>query len=139
MESREKGQGLVEFALVISLLLFMFLYIVIVGDNFRRVIALENAASEGGRAAQVYRPDGATTCFQRVESAVQRITPVDVTVETSANCSAIDVWARIPSGDHITVRVSHTWEEIFKSTFLLEPGEPPRTMTYSAEVIDTHE
>ncbi|MGB6839261.1 MAG: TadE/TadG family type IV pilus assembly protein [Microgenomates group bacterium] len=139
MKSKEKGQGLVEFALVIPVLAMLLLIMAIVGDNFRRVEALENAASEGGRAAQVYRPDGVTTCFQRVESAVQRITPIDVTVETSANCSATNVWARIPSGDHITVRVSHTWQEIFTSTFLLGPGEPPKVRTYTAEVIDRHE
>ncbi|NIT04453.1 hypothetical protein GTO10_06160 [Candidatus Saccharibacteria bacterium] len=139
MKKKEKGQGMTEFALVLPFLAMLLLGIAIFGDAFRRVEALENAASEGGRAAQVWRPDGVTTCFQVVEAAARRITPLEVTVTTSANCSATDGWARIPSGTLITVTVSHTFKPIFVSTLLKGPGDPPWVWTYTAEVVDRHE
>jgi len=139
MKKKEKGQGMTEFALVLPFLMLLLLVIVIAGDAFRRVEALENAASEGGRAAQVWRPDGTTTCYQMAAAAARRITPLDVVVETSANCSATNVWARIPSGTLITVTVSHTFEPIFVSTLLKPPGSPPWVWNYTARVTDRHE
>jgi len=136
----ERGQGLVEFALVLPILCGVMLMTVVVGDIFRRIQNIENAASEGGRAAQVWRPDGITTCLSAATEAAQRITPLDVDVIVSSNCGNW-LWTRIPSGTLITVEVTHTFEPIFFSTILVgrDIGDPPYVFSYTALVEDCHE
>jgi|GEM_PF-6452777 len=134
----EKGQSLVETALVLPILCGVILMLVVTGDVFRRIEVIENAASEGGRAAQVWRVDGFSTCYQIVVDAVQRITPLDVNITVSAICGT-DPWARIPSGQFVQVEVTHEWEPIFFSTLLKEPADQPVTFTYTAQVEDRHE
>jgi len=136
----ERGQGLVEFAIILPLLCGVMLMIVAVGDIYRRIESIENAASEGGRAAQVWRPDGIITCQGAAISGAERITPLDIDVTVSANCGN-DYWTRVPSGTIITVEVTHTFEPIFFSTLLIgrDIGDPPYTLTYSAMVEDRHE
>lgn len=136
----ERGQSLVEFAIILPILCGMMLMIVAVGDIFRRIESIENAASEGGRAAQVWRPDGVTTCLEAAISGAERITPLDIDVNVSANCGS-DLWTRVPSGTIITVEVTHTFEPIFFSTLLIgrDIGDPPYVLTYAALVEDRHE
>jgi Flp pilus assembly protein TadG len=138
MNKRQKGQSMMEFALVLGVLVGVIGLLVFVGDVFRRIEVLENAASEGGRAAQVWRPGTGKTCVQAVTDAVKLITPLDVTVQTSSNCPN-NTTDRIGSGDTVKVTVIHTWEPIFFGTLFLDIKDPPHTITYKAEVTDRHE
>jgi len=137
----QRGQGMVEFALVLPVLCGIILMLVVIGDVFRRIESIENAASEGGRAAQVWRPDGIKTCLDVAQAAANAITPFDIQVIVSDNCSASGLWDRVPSGSLITVRVTHEFEPIFFSTLLLgrNEGDPPYVLSYSAQVEDRHE
>ncbi len=142
MDKKEKGQGLAEFALIIPLIMFIILGITALFHLYAVVVTSHNAVSEGGRAAQVWRPDGITTCVDDVTMAVTRITPFfDLTGDTitiSENCS-IDVWARIPSGDLVTVPVVVNWEPIFFSTVLKDSWEPPTTIPLTTTLSVRHE
>ena len=136
----QRGQGLVEFAIILPLLCGIMLMIVVIGDIFRRIELIENAASEAGRAAQVWRPDGVNTCYSTAVAGAQRITPLPIDVAVSGNCGN-DYWTRIPSGTLITVQVTHTFEPIFFSTLLIgrDLGDPPFILSYTATVEDSHE
>lgn len=142
MNKKEKGQGMVEFALVLPIILLVILGITVLFHLFAVVVTTHNAVSEGGRAAQVWRPDGDSTCVDDVTAAVTRITPffnsTTDTITTSANCST-DLWARIPSGALVDVAVVINWEPIFFSTFLKDKWEPPTVIPLTTTVSVRHE
>lgn len=137
MNKKEKGQSMMEFALVLGVLVGVIGLLVFVGDVFRRIETLENAASEGGRAAQVWRPGTGSTCIAVVEEAVERITPLAVNV-AAENCPT-NTTDRITSGSNITVTVTHSWEPIFFGTLFLDINDPPKAITYTTSVVDRHE
>ena len=142
MNKKEKGQGMVEFALVLPVMMLVVLGITVLFHFFAVLVTAHNAVSEGGRAAQVWRPDGAATCVDDVTAAVTRITPfynsTTDTITLSPNCST-DLWARIPSGNLVDVTVVMNWEPIFFSTFLKDKWEPPTVIPLTATVRVRHE
>lgn len=142
MDKKEKGQGLAEFALILPLIMFIILGITVLFQLYAVVVISHNAVSEGGRAAQVWRPDGTSTCVDVVAAAVARISPffdpASDTITTSENCST-DPWARIPSGDLVDVTVVVNWEPIFFSTVLKDSWEPPTTIPLTTMVSVRHE
>ena len=139
----EKGQGLVEFALIFPLIALVIVGVVALFQGFAVLVTIQNAASEGGRAGSVWRPDGATTCVGVVNEAVQRTTPWFVpangdTVAVSSSCPN-GVWDRVPSGTLITVTVVVNWEPLFFSTLGQDEWEPPTTLPLSSSVVVRHE
>jgi Flp pilus assembly protein TadG len=70
---RERGQGLVEFALILTPLLLVMLGIIQAGLIFNAYVTVANAAREGARAATIYLYDRTMTKAQndvaRAESA----------------------------------------------------------------------
>ena len=143
MDKKEKGQGLAEFALILPLIMFIILGITVLFHLYAVVVISHNAVSEGGRAAQVWRPDGTSTCVDAVAAAVARISPFfDPTSDTiivSDNCSSTDPWARIPSGNLVDITVVINWEPIFFSTVLKDSWEPPTTRPLTTTVSVRHE
>ncbi len=142
MNKKEKGQGMVEFALVLPITMLVILGVTVLFHLFAVLVTSHNAVSEGGRAAQVWRPDGTSNCSEVVTAAVTRITPffdlAGDTIDTSANCST-NPWLRIPSGELVTVTVVVNWEPIFFSTLLKEEWEPPTTIPLTTMVSVRHE
>jgi Flp pilus assembly protein TadG len=142
MDKKEKGQGLVEFVIILPIIMFIILGIVVLFQFFAVLVTTHNAVSEGGRAAQVWRPDGSSTCIDDVTAAVTRITPffdlVSDAITISENCSA-DPWARIPSGNLVDIAVIVNWEPIFFSTVLKDSWEPPATLALTTTVSVRHE
>lgn len=115
----QRGQSLVEFALLVPVMMLIVLGIAAFGVAFFTKESLENAASEGGRAASIWRPDGAaaTNCLQLVLEAVDRATfLVNPVVTVSDNCTD-NPWQRIPSGELLTVGLEHDHELFFFGTF----------------------
>jgi Flp pilus assembly protein TadG len=109
----EEGQGLVEFALVLPILLLFILGIVQFGSVFRDYIALTDAVRVGGRQASVatsIQPDTARipAVIDRVEKAAVNLdkTKMVITVEpTMLNGSP--GWES--SGD-VTVRATYPFK-----------------------------
>jgi len=142
MDKKEKGQGMVEFALVLPTMMLVVLGIAVLFHFFAVLVTAHNAVSEGGRAAQVWRPDGTSTCVDDVTAAVTRITPffnsATDTITLSANCST-DLWARIPSGSLVDVTVVINWEPVFFSTLLKDEWDPPTTIPLTTTISVRHE
>lgn len=66
LKKSEKGQGLVEFALVFPLLMILILGMIEFGWILNGKITLTNAAREGARVAAIYQDDS------KVEAAVKK-------------------------------------------------------------------
>ena len=142
MNKKEKGQGMVEFALVLPLILLLVIGIAALFVTFAVLVTVHNAASEGGREAQVWRPDGTSTCASAVMEGVVRITPFfdpdrDILV-VSENCSN-DPWARIPSGNKVFVGIVINWELPFFSTLFKDEWDPPILVPLPGAVNVRHE
>lgn len=142
MKKKEKGQGMVEFALVLPIMLFIATGIAALFYLFGVAMTAHNAISEAGRAAQVWRPDGVSTCVGNVTAAVERITPFfDLATDTitfSENCST-DPWARIPSGNLVELTIVINWEPIFYSTIGKDEWDPPTIIPITTELKVRHE
>ena len=142
-KQREKGQAAAEFALVFPTIALLIVGVVALFHGMAYLEVLQNAASEGGRAASVWRPDGVTTCVGVANQAVQRTTPWfdpanGDTVTVSASCPS-GVWDRVPSGTLITVTVTVNWEPLFFSTLGQDYWEPPNSLPLSSTVTVRHE
>lgn len=76
--TREEGQALVEFAIVLPILLLAMLLVVTVGEIARDRIVLEHAASEGARNGSLNNDD--LQIRQAVAATVHPLDPARVTV-----------------------------------------------------------
>ena len=76
--TREEGQALVEFAIVLPILLLAMLLVVTVGEIARDRIVLEHAASEGARNGSLNNDD--LQIRQAVAATVRPLDPARVTV-----------------------------------------------------------
>jgi Flp pilus assembly protein TadG len=133
-----KGQGLVEFALVLPISLLVVMGIVVFGLAFARLEAVENAASEGARAAQRWMPGGSETCLEAVDSAIARSTPFSTVNAVTGACPA-DTVTRVASGSVITIQVTHSYSPVFFGTLFRDMWEPPSAFNLAAEVSVLHE
>lgn len=135
---QSRGQSLVEFALVLPISLLVVLGIVVFGLSFARLEAVENAASEGARAAQRWTPGG-PTCRDAVLDAIARSTPFSTSVDPAklGPCDASST--RITSGTVITVQVSHQYSPLFFGTLFHDMWSPPTSLDLTAEVSVLHE
>ncbi|MFP3854387.1 MAG: TadE/TadG family type IV pilus assembly protein [Anaerolineales bacterium] len=134
----KSGQSLVEFALVLPFSLVTIMAIVVFGMALARLEAVENAASEGARAAQRWVPGGPETCVQAVHNAIDRATPFATTIVVNGSCPT-DTISRVNTGSLITIEVSHSYQPIFFATLFRSIWEPPATMPLEAEVTVMHE
>ena len=137
-KSSPNGQSVVEFALVLPLSLLVILAIVVFGLAFSRMEAVENAASEGARAAQRWVPGGSETCIQAVANAVDRSTPFS-TINTVSGACPNDTTTRVSTGEVITVTVTHSYTPIFFGTLFRDMWAPPASFDLQAEVSVMHE
>ena len=60
---RQRGQGLIEFALVISLILLVILAMVDIGPFVFDYFMAKDISAKAARAASIYTPDGYRTCL----------------------------------------------------------------------------
>lgn len=126
-----------EFALILPIMLLVILGIADVGPIFPYWVAGQNAASEGARAAAVWRPNftGSYSCEQAVRDAINFSTPFDYTIEMSANCAG-NFTQPIPRNEEVWVRTTMEYEPPFWGTFLNPPV--PRTLTISGHQVANH-
>ncbi len=133
-----RGQSVVEFALTLPISLLLIMGLVIFAIALARLESVENAASEGARTAQRWRPGGPETCVQAVHSAVARSTPFSPTVTITGSCPT-DTVTRVTTGSLITVQVLYNYQPIFLGTMFRDMWEPPSTWPLQAQVSVMHE
>ncbi len=98
----EKGQSLVEFALVIPLLMLILMAIIEFGLMFNSYITISNASREGARLASLGGSDAAV--IERVELVSHNIDISSITVTIAPGASG-----RV-TGEMVTVLVEYDYE-----------------------------
>jgi Flp pilus assembly protein TadG len=104
--NKEKGQALVEFAIILPVLLLILFGILQFGVTFNNYISVTAAAREGARKASVSRTLGASAATTAATNAAKAAAPslkqssIQVTVTPSNN------WA---AGSDVTVLVKYPY------------------------------
>lgn len=100
LKRNEKGQGLVEFALVLPLLLLLLLGIIQFGIIFSSQIAITNAAREGARVAAVGANNGEIR--DRINSSIGG----HIFLPQLEDANIVYPASNLVEGDEVTVTIS---------------------------------
>ncbi|MEM7133791.1 MAG: TadE/TadG family type IV pilus assembly protein [Chloroflexota bacterium] len=114
--SSEKGNQLVESAILLPLFLFILLGVADLGMGFSTYIALTNSAREGARWMTIH-PDDRSGSISRIHNEIQNIglNPTDVQISFSPNQTSYE------SGDIVTIAVRHDYTLLFGAFTYLPP------------------
>ncbi|MGD8815053.1 MAG: pilus assembly protein, partial [Anaerolineales bacterium] len=120
-DKTKRGQGMVEFALTLPVILVLFLGIAILFHLFAVIVTMHNAASEGGRRAQVWSVSDGVPCVDAVEEAITRTTPFDIATiqinDAEGKCASNTPFGY---GELIEIALTVNWEPLFVSTLLTD-------------------
>ena len=117
--SKENGQSMVEFALIMPILLLILVGIIEFGFMFSNFLTLTNASREAVRAISLGSSDASAT--QRAKDTSINLDPTQIVVVINPSDSNRD------PGDSVTVTITYEYdfltpfmERIFGSDFQLE-------------------
>ena len=116
-DGKQRGQAMVEFALILPLLLIVMFIIVDFGFGFSKWVIVTNAAREGARFGAIGAPLDQVVA-RTVETSNGILTAADVEaayIDRNGNAAA-------DRGDHVAVRATHNYQ-------LLTPLEPLLKLT----------
>jgi Flp pilus assembly protein TadG len=109
----ERGQGLVEMAMVMPLLLLLALGTADLGLAFRTYIALTNAAREGARWVSTH-PENPAGAMARVTEEAGRIgLSPDAVDDSLIMVTFTPNKASYTAGENVTVSVAHDYQLLF--------------------------
>lgn len=128
---RERGQSLVEFAVILPLLLMIVLATVDLGMGFRTYIALTNAAREGARWISIY-PNDQDGAEARVAQEADRVGLEDgLLADGNYEVRFEPDQSDYDAGDKVTVNVDYNYELLFGSL----TGLPTVSFTASSTMV----
>lgn len=124
---RSKGQALVEFSLVFSLLVMIILFFIDPCLYLFNLHTAEQYASMAAREASVYKADGTHTCKQMVNNVIG-LGPPFIMVDpgnwslTVAPCSNDPSWTT-PTGTYVVATMTFHQEQVFSQWLLPETAK----------------
>lgn len=139
----ERGQALLEFALVAPLVLFFLLAIVDFGIAIDRHIVLDHAAREGARYASVgghalSNGGTAATCAQIKAEAVAQAQEVVSAGAVGVTYDEVNGAPGIQPGDNVTVTLDYTYDFVTGFTALFDSSVGSIEMHASASARVEH-
>jgi Flp pilus assembly protein TadG len=111
--ARERGQSLVEFAVILPLLLLIVLGTVDLGIGFKTYIALTNAAREGARWISIHPSDQAGAKARIAGEAATVGLQDGLLVENGYGVSFSPNQNNYAAGEKVTVNVEYEYELLF--------------------------
>ena len=132
MRSSERGQSMVELALLLPFLLVLVLGVVDLGMGFRTYIGLTGAAREGVRWASIHPAGGSAQAVARATAEAGRIglSGADIQVSVTPDRSAYS------AGEHVTVTIRHDYPLMF-GFFTALPDVPFRAQATMVVLYDS--
>lgn len=115
----QNGQGLVEFALTLVILIIVVAGMIDVAPLIFNLHAAKQMSARGARAASIYAPDGIRTCYDDAVSAIGNPWLLSAAWEAtvSGNCDRNPL-STIPSGQNVRVDVRVDYTPLFWRTGL---------------------
>lgn len=130
--SKNPGQALVEFALILPLLLLLTLGVMDIGRLFSTKIVLTNAAREGANYLSYFPMDADEGFINTIDSIEKEVNGSNIDVN-ALNINFIDCCT---PGSAVEVRVSTTVNLIFENTLLwIGLFSEPIELTSSAKMV----
>ena len=114
MTGESKGQGLVEFALLLSLFGIVLLGMIDPAFALFDIAVAKTMSGRGARAAAIYMPDGTRTCYGDVQNALGTpgLIMADWTETVTYNCNSNPLDTHAP-GEDVMVEVEVTYRPMF--------------------------
>lgn len=100
----EKGQGMIEFALITPILLLMVFGIVEFGNLYRVKLSVDSALREGVRTASVQNTANDVAILTSMQLVLSSLTTNQVTISPSQ--------ATRQSGDNVTITVNYPYNTL---------------------------
>lgn len=110
---RERGQSLVEFAVILPVLLLIVLGTVDLAIGFKTYIALTNAAREGARWISIHPSDQLGAKVRVAEEAERVGVQEGLLAEKGYTVTFVPDKSSYSAGDKVTVNVSYEYELLF--------------------------
>ena len=111
---QERGQALVEFAIILTVVFFIIVGIFDLGRAFHAVIVIENASREGARFG-TKNPDNQTGMqAAAVQEAQNSGIPLSASNVTIPGCTDLNTDGSCDSGTAVVVRVAYDFQPILK-------------------------
>ncbi len=126
---KERGQSLVEFALILPVLLIILAGVLDLGRLYYAYVAVTDAAAEGAAYAAIH-PDDADQIFDRAQAASGGLIEIDEGM-VEIECPTI------ASGDPITVTVSYTFTVVTPFINAMVPDDMLMLRAVASEAILT--
>lgn len=127
---RERGQALVEFALLLPVILMVLFLVIDFGVGISRWIVVTNAAREAARLGASGEPDSDVIKAKAVDTGAKLLTPDDVTVtyrDSDGNGDA-------DRGDSVKVNTTYEYRLITPLKALLDLGSGSITLKGCADM-----
>jgi Flp pilus assembly protein TadG len=122
----ERGQSLVEFALILPVLILLVMGTLDLAMGFRTYIALTNAAREGARWVSIHPTDQAGA-EDRIALEADRVGLASSSYQVTYSPDK----AAYEAGEQVTVTVQHDYELLFGAI----PGQPEIAFEASATMV----
>lgn len=110
--SRERGQSLVEFAIILPLLLVLTLGTIDIGMGFKTYIALTNASREGVRSITIY-PSNQALAEARIRGEASAVGLSDAPLAERSYTVSFSPGGPYVAGTKVTVSVLHEYQLLF--------------------------
>lgn len=114
MKKLQKGQGMVEFALSLVILIGIVAGMIDIAPAIFNVYTAKQMSARGARAAAIYTPDGFRNCRNDAINAIGNPWLMSATWEVtiSPNCDA-NPFSTIPTGQDVRVDVRVDYTRLF--------------------------
>lgn len=134
---RQRGQGMVEFALILIVLIIIVAGMIDVAPLMANWFVAKSLSAKGARAAAVYYPDGSRTCYNDVMNSLG--SPIFIhaswSVEIDPDCTNSPASVN-PSGLPMYVTVSVNYEPLFWGGFGYPPVDTASSWPFQVSTVD---
>src|SRR3990167_4528748 len=137
MNRKQNGQGLVEFALTLVILIVIVAGMIDAGPLVFNLYAAKQMSARGARAASIYRPDGIRTCYGDAVDAIGNpwLMSAKWSVAVSDNCNG-NPFSTIPTGQNVAVQITVDYTPLFWGGFGWPPKDAAGTWPFAVGTVD---
>jgi len=137
MNKLQKGQGMVEFALTLVILIIIVAGMIDVAPMIFNVYAAKQMSARGARAAAIYAPDGVRSCRNDAIAAIGNpgLMSANWTAEVSPNCD-YNPLSTLARGESVWVTVNVDYKPMFWGGFGYPPKDTASVWPFSMGTVD---